>query len=127
MAARKAGLEKMELDAVLASFRRKQEIQQAAADKAAGFDFSEFGTSNNPLFVTSKDKMKVDMADEDLKYLRDIAQREYINKFTTATLAPNIQISFGDVHETADADKVAGRIRKILQEEIAMAAEGSYA
>jgi len=58
--------------------------------------------------------------------LRDIAQREYVNQFTTATLAPNIQIRFGDVHETADADKVAKRIRKILQEEIAMAAEGVY-
>jgi len=91
-----------------------------------GFDMSEFGTSQNPLHVTS-DKLKVDMSDEDLKYLRDIAEREYVNKFSTATLAPNISISFGDVHETADADKVAGRIRKILQEEIAMAAEGSYA
>lgn len=91
------------------------------------FDLSQFGTSMNPLHVTSDEKLKVDMADEDLKYLRDIAQREYINKFTTATLAPNISIKFGDVHETADADKVAKRIRKILQEEIAMAAEGSYA
>jgi len=91
------------------------------------FDLSQLGTSNNPLHVTSDDRMKVDMADEDLKYLRDIAQREYINRFTTATLAPNISIKFGDVRETADANKVAGRIRKILQEEIAMAAEGSYA
>ena len=97
---------------------------------STGFDFSEFGTQANPVTVKgtgSGGKVKVDMADEDLKYLRDLAQREYINKFTTATLAPNIQISFGDVHETADADKVAKRIRKILQEEIAMAAEGSYA
>lgn len=92
-----------------------------------GFDLNNFGSSNNPLHVTSDDKLKVDMSDEDLKYLRDIAQREYINKFSTATLAPNIQISFGDVHEEADVDKVAGRIRKILQEEIATAAEGSYA
>jgi len=92
-----------------------------------GFDMSNFGTSNNPLHVTSDDKLKVDMAEEDLKYLRDIAERDYINKFTTATLAPNISIKFGDVHETADADKVAKRIRKILQEEIAMVAEGSYA
>ncbi len=97
---------------------------------STGFDFSKFGTPANPVTVQgtgSGGKVNVDMADEDLKYLRDLAQREYTNKFTTATLAPNIQISFGDVHETADADKVAKRIRKILQEEIAMAAEGSYA
>jgi hypothetical protein len=83
---------------------------------------------NGAMPVTGIDggKVEVDMSDEDLKYLRDIAERDYINKFTTATLAPNVQITFGDVHETADADKVAGRIRKILQEEIAMAAEGVY-
>lgn len=89
----------------------------------------DFGTSSNPLAVegTGKDgAVDVDMADEDLQYLRDIAEREYINKFSTATLAPNIQISFGDVHEEADADKVAGRIKKILQEEIALASEGVY-
>lgn len=86
----------------------------------------EFGTSSNPLTVQSKDKVKVDMSDEDLRYLRDIAERDYINKFSTATLAPNISVTFGDVHETADADKVAGRIKKILQEEIAMSAEGAY-
>lgn len=80
-----------------------------------------------PVTGENNGNVKVEMAEEDLKYLRDIAQREYINKFTTATLAPNIQISFGDVHETADADKIAKRIRKILQEEIAVAAEGSYA
>ena len=84
---------------------------------------------NGAMPVTGMDggKVEVDMSDEDLKYLRDIAERDYINKFTTAALAPNIQITFGDVHQEADADKVAGRIRKILQEEIAMAAEGSYA
>jgi tape measure domain-containing protein len=95
-------------------------------DMGKGFDLSQFGTSQNPLHVTSNDKLKVDMSDEDLKYLRDIAEREYVNKFSTATLAPNIQISFGDVHQDADADKVAGRLKQILQEEIAMAAEGSY-
>mgnify|MGYP001271653815 FL=1 len=95
----------------------------------SGIDMSNFGTSSNPIAVkgTGKDgAVKVDMADEDLKYLRDIAQREYINKFSTATLAPNITVKFGDVHETADANKLYGRVRKILQEEIAVAAEGSY-
>jgi len=94
-----------------------------------GYDFSKFGTSANPLTVKGtgrNGRVEVDMSDEDLKYLRDIAERDYINKFSTATLAPNISIKFGDVRETADADKVAKRIRKILQEEIAMAAEGAY-
>jgi hypothetical protein len=66
------------------------------------------------------------MENEDIKYLRDIAERDYINKFSTNTLAPNVAISFGDVHQEADADKVAGRIKMILQEEIATAAEGAY-
>ena len=66
------------------------------------------------------------MADEDLQYLRDIAEREYINKFSTATLAPNVTVNFGDIYEEADVDKVAGRIKKILQEEIAIASEGEY-
>lgn len=88
---------------------------------------SDFGTQSNPLSVKGTGNggtIDVDMADEDLQYLRDIAERDYINKFSTATLAPNIQISFGDVHQEADADKVAGRIKKILQEEIAIASEG---
>jgi len=97
-----------------------------------GLDSYETGLDsymvNDAMPVTGIDggKVEVDMSDEDLKYLRDIAERDYINKFTAATLAPNIQITFGDVHQEVDANKVAGRIKKILQEEIAMAAEGVY-
>ena len=135
MAERDRKLDQMKADALAATAERQLEIAnaqaeaKAKAEKAAESHLPEFtpfdpgtieGTGNNG-------KLEVEMSDEDLKYLRDIAEREYINKFSTATLAPNIQISFGDVHETADADKVAKRIRKILQEEIAMAAEGSYA
>lgn len=133
MAERNRKLEQMKADALAATAERQLEIAnaqaEANAEKAAESQLPEFtpydpgtieGTGNNG-------KLEVEMSDEDLKYLRDIAERDYINKFTTATLAPNISIKFGDVHETADADKVAGRIRKILQEEIAIAAEGSYA
>jgi len=93
--------------------------------KDTGFNFDDFKTDPITVKGTGKnDGVKVDMSDEDLQYLRDIAEREYINQFSTATLAPTITVSFGDVHEEADADKVQKRIRKILQEEIAMAAEG---
>lgn len=35
----------------------------------------------------------VSISDEDLKYMKDFAEQEFINKFTTATLAPNVNIS----------------------------------
>lgn len=88
---------------------------------------SKLGTASNPTTVKGTGaggSVKVNMADEDLKYLKDVAERDYINKISSNTLAPNVTITFGDVHENADADKVAGRIKKILQEEIAICAEG---
>ncbi len=107
-----------------------KQISNSIGDALEGFNkFDTSGTGNNPIVVEgagSNGKVDVNMADEDLQYLRDIAEREYINKFSTATLAPNIQITFGDVHEEADANKVVGRIKKILQEEIATVAEGAY-
>lgn len=69
---------------------------------------------------------EVNISDENLQYLKDFAEQEFINKFTTATLAPNVSITFGDIHETADADEVRGRIEQILEEEIAEVAEGAY-
>lgn len=97
-------------------------------DYGPGVDLSSF-MINGAMPVTGVDggKIEVEMSEEDLKYLRDIAERDYINKFSTATLAPQIKIEFGDVHEEADVDKVIGRVKRILQEEIAIAAEGDYA
>lgn len=89
-----------------------------------GYDFDEFGTDSNPLVVTGK--VDVNMSDEDLKYLRDIAERDYINKFKSTTLAPNVQITFGDVRETADVNELKGTLEKMMREEIATAAEGAY-
>jgi len=88
-----------------------------------GFDIGSLG----PIAVEGTGKNKavdVSMEDSDLQYIRDMAERDYINKFSTATLAPNINVSFGDIHETADANKVKGILEKLLSEEIAVVAEG---
>ncbi len=93
------------------------------------FDFNKYANPDTPVIVEgmgNNGAVEVNMADEDLQYMRDIAERDYINQFNTATLAPSIQMTFGDIHEEADANKVAGSIKRILQEEIAMAAEGAY-
>lgn len=100
---------------------------------ASGGGFGSMGDlgdymSNGALPVTngngSGGSLNVSIDKEDLKYLKDIAERDYRAEYTQATLAPSIQITFGDVHENADADKVSKIIEKILTEEIAVVSEG---
>jgi tape measure domain-containing protein len=105
--------------------KEKEKIKKLLDElKNAGKD-----TSKGPVKVEGTgagNKVKIDMSDEDLQYLRDIAERDYINKFSSATLAPKVSISFGDVRETADVNKVKGILEKMMREEIAVAAEGDY-
>lgn len=92
-------------------------------------DTMQYPNPTNPLPIEGSGpngSVNVEMPDDDLDYLRDIAERDYIANVATNSLAPNISVQFGDVHENADADKVAGRIREILQNEIAVASEGGY-
>ncbi|WP_070000048.1 hypothetical protein [Cellulosilyticum sp. I15G10I2] len=93
---------------------------------SAGNPFNMTNNESIPVSGPNGGNVPVDVSDDDVQYLKDIAERDYINKYSSATLAPNIQVSFGDVKETADVDKVAQRIQYILQEQIAIAAEGAY-
>ena len=128
--ARLNDLKNARYDAKMRVSTRQFEIdiaQQNAIDKVAGLDSAfDYNTPMTVVGTGSNGSVKVNMADEDLKYLRDIAERDYINKFSTATLAPKIQVTFGDVHEEADVNKIRGRLERIMREEIATAAEGVY-
>lgn len=73
-----------------------------------------------------KIKNSVDKSNEDLKWMRDLAEQEVINRFTTATLAPQISIEFGDVKETADVDGIVDHLETILTEQLNIAAEGVH-
>lgn len=94
-------------------------------DAASGFDMSDFMVDGAmPITEPKGKKLKVNMDKEDIKYIKDLAERDYIAKFSTATLAPQVSIQFGDVHETADANKIAKTVERVLREEIAVIAEG---
>lgn len=60
----------------------------------------------------------VDIASEDLKFLRDLADQETINQFTSKLLQPQINVSFGEVRETADVDEIIQRITDGLAEDL---------
>lgn len=67
----------------------------------------------------------VELTNEDLKYMRDLAEREFINRFTTAEVSVTVPATFGDVRETADVDGLISHIAEGLEETMAMTAEGA--
>lgn len=73
--------------------------------------------SGNPSVKGGKiDKVggEVELSDEDIKMLKDIATTKFVNKFTT--LQPNMQVTFGDVHENADIDKIMDAIEDMTEQ-----------
>ncbi len=88
------------------------------------------GTDFNPVTVEGTGQngaVEVNMADEDIQYLRDLAQRDYIAKIASNTLAPNIHIEFsGPVTEEMSVEKMTSQIATVLQNEVAITAEGVY-
>lgn len=86
--------------------------------------------STKPLPVTgtgADGSVKVNIADQDLQYLRDLAEKQYINKFSTAVLSPKLSVSFsGNVGDKNDQRQIYSTISRMLKEELATAAEGYY-
>ena len=66
----------------------------------------------------------VNIAEEDLKFLRDVAEMRYVQNFVTLT--PTVAVD-AKISEKVDVDEVVGRIEAKLEDEFAAAAEGVYA
>ena len=66
---------------------------------------------------------KLDITDEDLKYLRDIAEQEAINRFTTAEIRIDMGGINNTVNERSDLDGIVGYLEEKLYESMSVAAE----
>lgn len=88
------------------------------------------GSAGNPATVKGSGTggtLNVSLSDEDIDYLRQLAERDYVARIAQNTLAPNIKVEFtGPINQTADVDKVANRLTQILRDEIETAPEGLY-
>jgi len=71
-------------------------------------------------------KDSVDISSEDLKYMRDAAEMETINRFTTAEIKVDVNNTFGDIRETADLDGIVNYLATGWQEAIEAGAEGLH-
>lgn len=76
------------------------------------------GGSKNPtggkLDKIGKIEDDIKITDEDIKLLKDVATTKFVNKFTT--LRPEMKVTFGDVHENADVNKILEVIEEMTEE-----------
>ena len=84
-----------------------------------GYDYSSMIDPNGNLPVSIEDDKtsnEVDISDEDLKLLKDIATKDYMLNYKHIT--PNVNIQFGDVKETADINAIKDELDRMMQEEL---------
>lgn len=75
---------------------------------------------------TARTADALDISTEDLKYLRDIAERDTINRFTTAEVSLNLGGITNNVNSEADLDGIVDYLATNLQEVLEVTAEGVH-
>lgn len=84
-----------------------------------GLSYGSSGTVNvGTVDQVNKINGSVDIASEDLQYMRELAEQEAINQFTSKLIQPAINVTFGEVKETADVDSITKRITDGLIESL---------
>lgn len=134
IAARDASLAQMKLDARTATAQRQAEINamraEAAAKEAEGdFSFDYDNMFNNIADIeanTADIKDSMEISEEELKYMRDLAERETINRFTTAEINIDLGGVINHVSQNTDLDGIVNYLEEKLYETMQVAAEGVH-
>lgn len=69
---------------------------------------------------------KLNMTDEDLKYMRDIAERETVNRFTTAEIVVNMGGITNQINKMDDLDGIITYLLDGVNEAVEIGAEGVH-
>lgn len=133
---RDATLKALKAESENAASQRKAEIAAAKAEAAGAEGEKDWrsyiedgglgGDVDNVDHVGSVGEIEEDIniAEEDLKFLRDVAEMRYVQNFVTLT--PTVAID-AQVSERVDYEELARRIERELEDEFVAAAEGVYA
>lgn len=84
------------------------------------------GSSGDTAANTASMADSMDMAEEDLKSMRDMAEQEIINRFTTAELTVNLGGITNQVNSNMDLDGIGQYLDDVIFETLETAAEGVY-
>ena len=80
---------------------------------------------DNILYDTDKIADSMDITEESLKYLRDIAEQETVNRFTTAEIKIE-QTNHNTISGKMDLDGVMDGLTEVVEEAAYTIAEGVY-
>lgn len=100
----------------------------AGANSPYAFDYESLfnngpdGSADDPIHTEVDNDINI--ADEDLKLLRDIAEARYVQNFVTLT--PTVQVSGNTINEKADINAIVDEIEYRLESEFSASAEGVY-
>lgn len=67
---------------------------------------------------------KIDISNENLEVMRDLAEMESIQNFVSLT--PTVQVTTGDIKEEADINSIISKIETYMENELVNSAEGVY-
>ncbi|EHQ88293.1 tape measure protein [Desulfosporosinus youngiae] len=94
-----------------------------------GNTLTDFDLGNIPnidrVGEVGKIKDKVDISNEDLKIMRELAEMKNIQNFVTLT--PTVAVTTGDINNGQSVDTIVGKIKTMLETEIASSASNVYA
>lgn len=119
-----------------ARMQRKADIAAAKNDAAAKAAESDYaygggmgdiaGNTGKTAGNTARMADSMDMAEEDLQSMRDMAEAEVINRFTTAELTVNMGGITNQVNSQMDLDGINSYLETSIFEVLETAAEGVY-
>lgn len=104
----------------------KNLLNSSEKDDQTTHDFDTSNAYNNIAKTadnTGKMKDSINISDEDLKYFHDVAEREAINRFTTAEIKVDMT-NHNTVNGTQDLDGIVSYLRDAVEKEMSISAEG---
>ncbi|MBS1380646.1 MAG: tape measure protein [Oscillospiraceae bacterium] len=128
-AERTKNIEDMQNKADAAANERKAAIAEAQAKKAAETAEADgagagMNVAGGKLDEVGKIKDDVNIADEDLKLMKDVAEMRYVQNFVTLT--PTVSQHIGTVNQNADVNAIMAEAGRMISEDVAISAAGAY-
>lgn len=137
-------LKRMDTTEVMMSRVGLKDMYNRGYEKGANFSLfgknkeAEIGEDYNPKAIESNNLLKnidkntkktgdmLELSHDEISYLRDLAEREAINRFTTAEVKVDVGGITQHIASALDLDDVVDYMTNKMEEGIAIAAEGSY-